>query len=143
MPPVVMHWPCANTFEDDSFYFPSCRRLTTFQKPNTCIGHAHIRYINFCFCFTNIVSKQERHHPSKHSSCSVFLVSFFLCGTVMFPPQIIRNDWFLAFLSFFFFFFHVDWQEYSKSQIVGLVTLVATMKGWKRKTRLEILEKIE
>lgn len=33
--------------------------------------------------------------------------------------------------------------EYSKSQIVGLVNLVATMKGWKRKTRLEILEKIE
>ncbi|KAK9690083.1 hypothetical protein RND81_09G103700 [Saponaria officinalis] len=33
--------------------------------------------------------------------------------------------------------------EYSKSQIVGLVNLVATMKGWKRKTRLETLEKIE
>ncbi|XP_014620084.1 syndetin-like isoform X3 [Glycine soja] len=33
--------------------------------------------------------------------------------------------------------------EYSKSQIVGLVNLVATMKGWKRKTRLDILEKIE
>ncbi|KAK7257667.1 hypothetical protein RIF29_31807 [Crotalaria pallida] len=33
--------------------------------------------------------------------------------------------------------------EYSKSQIVGLVNLVATMKGWKRKTRLEVLEKIE
>ncbi|XP_020215445.1 syndetin isoform X1 [Cajanus cajan] len=33
--------------------------------------------------------------------------------------------------------------EYSKSQIVGLINLVATMKGWKRKTRLEILEKIE
>ncbi|XP_059627026.1 uncharacterized protein LOC132269801 isoform X2 [Cornus florida] len=33
--------------------------------------------------------------------------------------------------------------EYSKSQIIGLVNLVATMKGWKRKTRLEVLEKIE
>ncbi|KAH9605561.1 hypothetical protein KSS87_018864 [Heliosperma pusillum] len=33
--------------------------------------------------------------------------------------------------------------EYSKSQIIGLVNLVATMKGWKRKTRLETLEKIE
>ncbi|WMV55835.1 hypothetical protein MTR67_049220 [Solanum verrucosum] len=33
--------------------------------------------------------------------------------------------------------------EYSKSQIVGLINLVSTMKGWKRKTRLEILEKIE
>ncbi|KAG4994532.1 hypothetical protein AAZX31_11G165800 [Glycine max] len=33
--------------------------------------------------------------------------------------------------------------EYSKSQVVGLVNLVATMKGWKRKTRLDILEKIE
>lgn len=33
--------------------------------------------------------------------------------------------------------------EYSKSQVVGLVNLVASMKGWKRKTRLEVLEKIE
>ncbi|KAJ7947906.1 Coiled-coil domain-containing protein [Quillaja saponaria] len=33
--------------------------------------------------------------------------------------------------------------EYSKSQIVGLINLVASMKGWKRKTRSEILEKIE
>ncbi|KAF2321725.1 hypothetical protein GH714_001889 [Hevea brasiliensis] len=33
--------------------------------------------------------------------------------------------------------------EYSKNQIVGLINLVATMKGWKRKTRLEIIEKIE
>ncbi|CAL5212204.1 unnamed protein product [Lathyrus oleraceus] len=33
--------------------------------------------------------------------------------------------------------------EYSKSQVVGLINLVASMKGWKRKTRLEILEKIE
>ncbi|KAK7312618.1 hypothetical protein VNO77_36602 [Canavalia gladiata] len=33
--------------------------------------------------------------------------------------------------------------EYTKSQIVGLINLVATMKGWKRKTRLEVLEKIE
>ncbi|KAL7153983.1 hypothetical protein ABFS83_04G204600 [Erythranthe nasuta] len=42
---------------------------------------------------------------------------------------------------------YVHWSrvhpEYSKSQIVGLVNLVATMKGWKRKTRLEVLEKIE
>ncbi|XP_019453911.1 PREDICTED: syndetin-like isoform X1 [Lupinus angustifolius] len=42
---------------------------------------------------------------------------------------------------------YVHWarahQEYTKSQIVGLVNLVATMKGWKRKTRLEVLEKIE
>ncbi|CAI8616302.1 unnamed protein product [Vicia faba] len=33
--------------------------------------------------------------------------------------------------------------EYSKTQVVGLINLVASMKGWKRKTRLEILEKIE
>ncbi|TVU31805.1 hypothetical protein EJB05_23506 [Eragrostis curvula] len=33
--------------------------------------------------------------------------------------------------------------EYSKSQVVGLVNLVAAMKGWKRKTRLEMVEKIE
>ncbi|PKA48053.1 hypothetical protein AXF42_Ash015816 [Apostasia shenzhenica] len=33
--------------------------------------------------------------------------------------------------------------EYAKSHIVGLVNLVATMKGWKRKTRLEVLERIE
>ncbi|KAK8940988.1 hypothetical protein KSP39_PZI009858 [Platanthera zijinensis] len=42
---------------------------------------------------------------------------------------------------------YVHWarshQEYSRSQIVGLVNLVAFMKGWKRKTRLEILERIE
>ncbi|XP_058199985.1 uncharacterized protein LOC131314987 isoform X1 [Rhododendron vialii] len=33
--------------------------------------------------------------------------------------------------------------EYTKTQIIGLINLVATMKGWKRKTRLEVLEKIE
>ncbi|CAI9104941.1 OLC1v1003734C2 [Oldenlandia corymbosa var. corymbosa] len=33
--------------------------------------------------------------------------------------------------------------EYSKSQVVGLINMVATMKSWKRKTRLEVLEKIE
>ncbi|XP_028808130.1 syndetin isoform X2 [Neltuma alba] len=33
--------------------------------------------------------------------------------------------------------------EYTKSQIIGLINLVASMKGWKRKTRLEVLEKIE
>ncbi|XP_010521710.1 PREDICTED: syndetin isoform X2 [Tarenaya hassleriana] len=33
--------------------------------------------------------------------------------------------------------------EYTKSQIAGLVNLVAAMKGWKRKVRLEVLEKIE
>ncbi|VFQ96526.1 unnamed protein product [Cuscuta campestris] len=33
--------------------------------------------------------------------------------------------------------------EYTKGQVVGLVNLVATMKGWKRKTRYEVLEKIE
>ncbi|XP_019093935.1 PREDICTED: syndetin [Camelina sativa] len=33
--------------------------------------------------------------------------------------------------------------EYTKAQVVGLVNLVATMKGWKRKTRLEVIEKIE
>ncbi|XP_073150883.1 uncharacterized protein [Henckelia pumila] len=42
---------------------------------------------------------------------------------------------------------YVHWSrahpEYSKTQIVGLINLVATMKGWKRKTRLEVLEKIE
>lgn len=34
-------------------------------------------------------------------------------------------------------------QEYTRNQIVGLINLVASVKGWKRKTRLEILEKIE
>lgn len=42
---------------------------------------------------------------------------------------------------------YVNWarvhQEYSKSQVVGLINLVAYMKGWKRKTRLEVLEKLE
>ncbi|KAI3722083.1 hypothetical protein L2E82_33109 [Cichorium intybus] len=33
--------------------------------------------------------------------------------------------------------------EYTKSQMVGLINLVATMNGWKRKNRLEVLEKIE
>ncbi|KAJ6835136.1 syndetin [Iris pallida] len=33
--------------------------------------------------------------------------------------------------------------EYSRSQIVGLINLVATMNGWKKKTRLEILGRIE
>ncbi|GJW64571.1 syndetin-like protein isoform X1 [Tanacetum coccineum] len=33
--------------------------------------------------------------------------------------------------------------EYTKSQMTGLINLVATMKGWKRKTKLEVLEKIE
>ncbi|XP_020588821.1 syndetin isoform X2 [Phalaenopsis equestris] len=33
--------------------------------------------------------------------------------------------------------------EYSRSQIVGLVNLVAAMKGWKRRTRLEVLDRIE
>ncbi|KAF8403172.1 hypothetical protein HHK36_011269 [Tetracentron sinense] len=33
--------------------------------------------------------------------------------------------------------------EYSKNQIVGLINLVAAMKGWKRRSRLETLEKIE
>ncbi|KAG6761965.1 hypothetical protein POTOM_032444 [Populus tomentosa] len=33
--------------------------------------------------------------------------------------------------------------EYRKNQIVGLINLVATMKGWKRKARLEVIEKIE
>ncbi|CAN6692268.1 unnamed protein product [Malus baccata var. baccata] len=42
---------------------------------------------------------------------------------------------------------YVHWSrahpEYTKNQIVGLINLVATMKSWKRKTRLEVLEKIE
>ncbi|KVH90726.1 Protein of unknown function DUF2451, C-terminal [Cynara cardunculus var. scolymus] len=33
--------------------------------------------------------------------------------------------------------------EYTKSQMMGLINLVATMKGWKRKTKSEVLEKIE
>lgn len=33
--------------------------------------------------------------------------------------------------------------EYTRNQIAGLINLVASVKGWKRKTRLEILEKIE
>ncbi|KAJ4903130.1 hypothetical protein Rs2_17081 [Raphanus sativus] len=33
--------------------------------------------------------------------------------------------------------------EYTKAQVIGLVNLVATMKSWKRKTRLEVVEKIE
>ncbi|KAM6550124.1 hypothetical protein CsatB_021800 [Cannabis sativa] len=42
---------------------------------------------------------------------------------------------------------YVHWSrahpEYTKNQIIGLVNLVATMKGWKRKTRLETIERIE
>lgn len=34
-------------------------------------------------------------------------------------------------------------QEYSKNQVIGLVNLVATMKSWKRKSRLEVIERIE
>ncbi|KAF9675141.1 hypothetical protein SADUNF_Sadunf09G0001300 [Salix dunnii] len=33
--------------------------------------------------------------------------------------------------------------EHSKNQIVGLINVVATMKGWKSITRLEVIEKIE
>ncbi|KAG2308426.1 hypothetical protein Bca52824_028174 [Brassica carinata] len=33
--------------------------------------------------------------------------------------------------------------EYTKAQVIGLVNLVATMKSWKRKTRLEVVDKIE
>ncbi|XP_052194607.1 uncharacterized protein LOC127802681 isoform X2 [Diospyros lotus] len=33
--------------------------------------------------------------------------------------------------------------EYSRNQIIGLINLVAAMKGWKRKTRLEVIEKVE
>ncbi|KAK1435111.1 hypothetical protein QVD17_00871 [Tagetes erecta] len=33
--------------------------------------------------------------------------------------------------------------EYTKNQMMGLINLVATMRGWKRKTKLEVLEKIE
>lgn len=42
---------------------------------------------------------------------------------------------------------YVHWarahQEYSKAQIIGLINLVATMKNWKRKTRSEVIDKIE
>ncbi|KAF9595051.1 hypothetical protein IFM89_036379 [Coptis chinensis] len=34
-------------------------------------------------------------------------------------------------------------KEYSKTQVIGLVNLVAMTKSWKRKIRLEVLEKIE
>ena len=33
-------------------------------------------------------------------------------------------------------------QEYSKNQIIGLINLVAVTNSWKRKTRLEILERL-
>lgn len=33
--------------------------------------------------------------------------------------------------------------EYNRSQIIGLINLVAAMKNWKRKARLEIIERIE
>uniref|UniRef100_A0A0D3C2F9 Syndetin C-terminal domain-containing protein n=2 Tax=Brassica oleracea var. oleracea TaxID=109376 RepID=A0A0D3C2F9_BRAOL len=33
--------------------------------------------------------------------------------------------------------------EYTKAQVIGLVNLVATMKSWKRKTRVEVVDKIE
>ncbi|XP_027084711.1 uncharacterized protein [Coffea arabica] len=33
--------------------------------------------------------------------------------------------------------------EYTKSQIVGLINLVATMNGWRRRARLEVLERID
>lgn len=34
-------------------------------------------------------------------------------------------------------------QEYSKGQVVGLVNLVASTYNWKRKTKMDLLEKIE
>lgn len=33
--------------------------------------------------------------------------------------------------------------EYSKSQVIGLINLVASMNNWKRKARVELVEKIE
>ncbi|XP_057836167.2 uncharacterized protein LOC131046440 isoform X1 [Cryptomeria japonica] len=33
--------------------------------------------------------------------------------------------------------------EYSKGQVIGLINLVASMNNWKRKTRVELVEKIE
>jgi len=34
-------------------------------------------------------------------------------------------------------------QEYTKSQAVGLINLVATANNWKRKTRVDMIERIE
>ncbi|KAI3823280.1 hypothetical protein L1987_04713 [Smallanthus sonchifolius] len=42
---------------------------------------------------------------------------------------------------------YVHWARahpvYTKNQMTGLINLVATMRGWKRKTKLDVLEKIE
>lgn len=34
-------------------------------------------------------------------------------------------------------------QEYTKSQAIGLINLVATANNWKRKTRVDIIDRIE
>lgn len=34
-------------------------------------------------------------------------------------------------------------QEYNKSQVVSLISLVATVNNWKRKAKVDLLERIE
>ncbi len=34
-------------------------------------------------------------------------------------------------------------QEYTKSQVIGLINLVATANNWKRKSRVDMVERIE
>ena len=34
-------------------------------------------------------------------------------------------------------------QEYNKSQVVSLISLVATVNNWKRKVKVDLLERIE
>jgi hypothetical protein len=34
-------------------------------------------------------------------------------------------------------------QEYTKQQVIGLINLVATANNWKRKTRVDMIDRIE
>ena len=36
-----------------------------------------------------------------------------------------------------------EMQEYTKSQAIGLINLVATANNWKRKTRVDVIDRIE
>eukprot|EP00475_Leptophrys_vorax_P014752 TRINITY_DN21021_c1_g2_i1.p1 TRINITY_DN21021_c1_g2~~TRINITY_DN21021_c1_g2_i1.p1 ORF type:complete len:130 (-),score=8.09 TRINITY_DN21021_c1_g2_i1:54-392(-) len=41
-----------------------------------------------------------------------------------------------------YFYWALSHPEYSRSQVVSLINLVATMKNWRRKTRADILERL-
>ncbi|GJP71826.1 hypothetical protein CLOP_g2616, partial [Closterium sp. NIES-67] len=33
--------------------------------------------------------------------------------------------------------------EYSRAQVISLINLVSVMKGWRRKTRVDLIDRIE